>query len=687
MAGLVIVVVVAAGLGAMQTWPRIPWWAVIAAAALAAVVAGIGSLWQGWREHSATAAGTIRRSVRGARGAADDRLPTVAEVALHTLGVHHAVIDVPYVARGAKEHQVGEQLRAGRPVLLVGSSMVGKTRLAATVVKRLYPERPILIPEPPAGLANLDKADMIPRGHVIWLDDLDRFLGGGELTAGLIQRLASSNSVIATLRAKEWDRFQPTDQLRPPQWEVLSGFELATLDRDRDRPTEEDLERAIPDAEVRKRIAQIGIGEYVGAAQHIKDQLELGVQTNPLGFALVLAAVDWRRTGITRPVPAALLPRLAAARLSPRHRAELADSSTYADALRWATRELNPTVSLLQPGDGEYTVYDYALDRLADQGDMIPEDSWHLVIDSAANGGELMEIGFQALALYLKLQVPALLDIAERASRQASDAGDTRAMSNMGVVLQYRGRAAEAVAWTRKAVAAGNTDAIGNLGALLDHYGEVAEAELWLRRAAEAGDIKAMQNLAIHLKENGDLAGAEAWYRRRVEVGDAAAIAHLAVLLERRGEMAEAETWYRGAAEAGDTVAMNRLGLLLQRRGRLDEAETWWRQAAEAGEVQAMSNLGLLQHMRGHVPDAEAWSRKAADAGDAGAMNVLGAILLGQGEAAEAESWWRKAIEAGDTNAVTHLLGLIKAKREIGEDKLRKVTDVQWPLPGDATSQ
>jgi hypothetical protein len=115
----------------------------------------------------------------------------------------------------------------------------GKTirhRLAAKVVKQLYPERPILIPEPPAGLANLDKADMIPRGHVIWLDNLDRFLGGGELTAGLIQRLASSNSVIATLRAKEWDRFQPTDQLRPPQWDALTGFEMVTLDRDRDRP-------------------------------------------------------------------------------------------------------------------------------------------------------------------------------------------------------------------------------------------------------------------------------------------------------------------------------------------------------------------------------------------------------------------------------------------------------------------
>jgi TPR repeat protein len=100
-----------------------------------------------------------------------------------------------------------------------------------------------------------------------------------------------------------------------------------------------------------------------------------------------------------------------------------------------------------------------------------------------------------------------------------------------------------------------------------------------------------------------------------------------------------------------------------------------------------MTNLGLLRlHMRGEVPEAEAWSRKAADAGDAGAMNLLGAILLGRGEPAGAETWWRKAVQAGDTHAVSNLLGLIKAKGEAGEDKLRKVVEVQWHLPGEETS-
>ncbi|MBV8539653.1 MAG: hypothetical protein JO364_07390 [Pseudonocardiales bacterium] len=235
----------------------------------------------------------VRRSVRGGRGSAGDHLPTVAEVDLRTLRIHPAVIHMPYLHRTAKEQEVREQLHAGRPVLLIGSSMVGKTRLAAAVARDLYPNRPILIPDSTAALAGLDEADMLPCDHVIWLDDLDRYLSGDRLTAGLIERLTERNAVVATLRTREWDRIQPTDRLRPPEWDVLSVFEKVTLDRDRDRPSDEDLAQAVPDPEVRERINRVGIGEYVGAGQHIADQLALGAQSHPLGYALVHGAADW----------------------------------------------------------------------------------------------------------------------------------------------------------------------------------------------------------------------------------------------------------------------------------------------------------------------------------------------------------------------------------------------------------
>jgi tetratricopeptide (TPR) repeat protein len=512
---LVVLVVVAGGLVAAQKWPGAWWWVPVAAASLAAVVAGAGPLWQRRREQQAVAAAKVRRSVRGTRGRAGDRLPTAAEVDLRMLRIHTAVIDVPYLHRTAKEEEVREQLCAGQSVLLVGSSMVGKTRLAAAVVKDLYPHRPILIPDTATALAALDEADMLPGDHVIWLDDLDRYLSGDDLTAGLVMRLAERNAVVATLRAREWDRFQPTDWLRPPEWDVLSVFEKVTLDRDRDRPNEEDLMRAVPDVEIRDRINRVGIGEYVGAAQHIADQLSLGAQSHPLGFALVRGAVDWQQTGLTRPVPARLLPALAAAHLTPRQRTALMDDEKYADALAWATREINPTVALLEPGEGVFTVYDYALDQLSAAKDAPCATTWQLVIDNAESG-ELFAIGFQAWVTY------KLRDVAELSWRRAGDTGHIGAMTYLAVML--------------------------------DGHGDLDEADTWYRRAADTGDPTPMCNLGGWLRAQGNIDEAETWYRRAAEAGDTRAMSNLGVLFEKRGDLDEAETWYRRAAEAGDTA-------------------------------------------------------------------------------------------------------------------------------------
>ena len=611
LAVLLAALVVAAAVAAALKWPGVRWWVPVALAGLAAAVAGVTPLWLRWREQRAATASVVRRSVLATGGAAGDRLPTVGAVDLRTLGVHAAVEDIPYVPRPNKERDVREHLLAERPVLLVGSSMVGKTRLAAEVVQDLYSDRPIVIPDTATALADLDRADVVLRNHVIWLDDLDRFLTGGGVTGGLVQRLARDNIVVATLRAREWGRLQPTDQLRPPAWDVLTIFEMVTLDRDRDQPNAEDLATAVPDAEVRDRIGRIGIGEYVGAAQHIADRLSLGAQSHPLGYALVVGAVDWKRTGLTRPVPAGLLPSLASAHLTPRQRSALADSDTYTEALGWATQEINPTVSLLEPGDGVYMVYDYALDQLATTDEPIPADTWQLATD-AANHDELVAIGFQAEVTY------GLREHAEQAWLRAADGGHTEAMNNLGLLLKDRGDLDEAESWWRRAADGGHTDAMNNLGLLLKDRGDLDEAESWWSRAADNDDHNAMYNLGLLLKDRGDLNGAEFCFSRAGHSGSrhgghTSAMYNLGILLHDRGDLNEANTWYLKAAVEGHTEAMYNLGVLLKDRGDLNEAETWWRRAADGGHTDAMHNLGVLLERRGDKDEAESWYRRAAD--------------------------------------------------------------------------
>jgi TPR repeat protein len=592
----VVLLLVAGGLAAAQKWAGAWWWIPVSAAGLTAVVVGAGPLWQRWRTDQAAAAVKMRRSVRGTQGRAGDRLPTVAEANLRTLRVHPAVIDVPYLHRVAKEQEVRELLIAGRPVLLVGSSMVGKTRLAAAVVRELYPDWRLLIPDTTSALLALDEADMLPGNCVIWLDDLDQYLTGGGLTAGLIMRLAERNAVVATLRAREWDRLQPTDRLRAPEWDALSVFEKVTLDRERDRPSDEDLARAVPDAEVRDRIMRVGIGEYVGGGQHIAAQLEIGPQSHPLGYALLRGAVDWRQTGVMRPVPACLLPALAAARLTPRRRNALADDATYADALAWATREINPTVALLEPGDRVFTVYDFALDQLTAIDDAPPAATWQLVVDNA-EPRELVAIGYQAEVTY------GQHDVAEGAWRRAGEAGESSATFLLGALFQMRGDLTEAEIWYRRAAEAGDSGAMFLLGGLLQMRGNLTEAETWYWRSIEAGDSGVVSELEGLLQEVGDITGAEAWDRR-----DSIAMAALGAVFHQRGDLTEAETWYRRAAENGSSAGMIGLGALLLQGGNLTEAKTWYRRASEDGSSVAATRVALILEI-------EARRRQAAEHG------------------------------------------------------------------------
>src|SRR5262249_35638213 len=153
------------------------------------------------------------------------------------------------------------------------------------------------------------------------------------------------------------------------------------------------LENVVSDARVREQVRRVGLGEYVGAAERIGEALRLGPSVNPVGYALVLGAADWRRTGMTRPVPASLLPVLAQPHCRPRGFGALSDPAKYATALAWATREINPTVSLLQPSNADtFAVFDYALDLISGQAAPIGDTSWQVVIE-AATPSELISIG------------------------------------------------------------------------------------------------------------------------------------------------------------------------------------------------------------------------------------------------------------------------------------------------------
>ena len=114
-------VIIAAGAVAVAKWPHAWWWLiVVTAAAAAATAAAPGVL------AAVSTAASGGREVARTIGADGGRLPAAADAGLEAR-VHPTVLAVPYIRRDPEEVICGH-LRQGRPVLLVGSSMVGKTR-------------------------------------------------------------------------------------------------------------------------------------------------------------------------------------------------------------------------------------------------------------------------------------------------------------------------------------------------------------------------------------------------------------------------------------------------------------------------------------------------------------------------------------------------------------------------------
>ena len=333
---VVLAVAVAAGVAVIVAWPHAWLWVVVTggvAAGAPALLSGLASV----QQRRAETAKTVRRVLQGTTGAAGDILPPAAEAQLNAR-VHRAVLPIPYVRRDA-EDEAQRHLESGRPVLLVGSSMVGKTRMAITLISGMFAGRRVAVPDSKDALAALDAADVALRDSVIFLDDIDRLIGAGGITDGSLRRLsAAGNTIVGTIRTAEYDRFQPTSELRRPEWDVLSVFERVFVNRTLSEAEELRLTSAVSDRQVREQIVQMGLGEYVGAAEHIEEALKLGPSVSPVGYALVLGVADWQRAGMSAPVPAPVLPMLATPHLAARDRVDLSDQRAYEKALQWARR-------------------------------------------------------------------------------------------------------------------------------------------------------------------------------------------------------------------------------------------------------------------------------------------------------------------------------------------------------------
>ncbi|MFG2043857.1 tetratricopeptide repeat protein [Dactylosporangium sp. NPDC048998] len=517
------------------------WWLISGAAAVAALVSAAGHRYSGLGASLVVAvvgaiAGVVadRGRTRLASGAAGAGLgttvPAIARVDRLTdpirMGVHRAeALDStpdrvpPFVPRD-RLPQVEAALREGGFLLVTGDSTAGKTRLVFEAMRRTLPGHVCVDPRGPDGLAAAVTAARRHRPSVLWLDDLERYLGQGGLTQTVVGDLLDVPGdvvILATIRAHERDALSHRYDAERPTTErpmARAGREVLAAVTHEVRLerlwSHDELTRA---GEFRHdpRIARAldgahrhGVAERLAAGPRLLDALHDAWAVGPRtrAAALVTAAVDVRRTGYHRPFP---LDRLRA--LHEHYLLELGGPALrpgpWQAALDWATQPLYGTSSLLEPASGAgYLAFDYLVDAAARDPDArpVPEYTWLAVMDHA-EPRDLVEVVWQA-------SYAGLPDLAVPAFDKALAARAYDAAAAIAYCLGEAGREDEAVARFEAVLAAAREDASADPLRLLQMRLDLAW-QLGEKVAGQGQPERALQLLRDAAREAETLLGSD----------------------------------------------------------------------------------------------------------------------------------------------------------------------------------
>lgn len=301
-------------------------------AAVSGVAAGRASKWIDRQR-------TLRRELPDRIAVQDrtGRLPRVGDVTNPiVLGVHPAeprsensqgtLADVTsYIPRDI-DKALREAIHREPLIVVVGESTAGKSRAAFEAIRAECPDHLLAVPSGRESLPAVAAQVTHSRRCVLWLDDLERFMGPGGLTLAMVASVTTSTrghtTIVATLRTPEYERFtsraeDSLDDQGRAFWrasrDILRGACIIPLDR---LWSQEELKLAASYAEKDPRIAlalkhakTFGVAESLAAGPELLSDWRnaWAPGTHARGAALVAAAVDCRRAGLSDPVPHDLL--------------------------------------------------------------------------------------------------------------------------------------------------------------------------------------------------------------------------------------------------------------------------------------------------------------------------------------------------------------------------------------------
>lgn len=376
----------------------------------------------------------------------------------------------------------------GGVVLLIGDSTSGKTRCAYEAMTSVLPDHLLVVPphinDLPDAVTECVRAGRSGTPNVLWLNDLEQYLGPHSLTLNDLRALRRARTVVlATMRSRIRVSLPSHELVRlAEEFEVRRLWSTPEIERAREQL------RARPDKRLRLALEQaenFGVAETLATGPHLWQELRSAsvVNGNPRGAALVWAAIDLTLAGLGDPHPVELLQALHERYLPGRNK-QLIGPEPLDAALSWATSPRDAVTRLLIPEGEGLRPFDYLLDaHLRDRGpspDLLPNCIWEIALERGTEKHQRFSV---ALAAHANDR----MDISLRALQPLADADDVDTFRTLGLLYERSDRA-EAIRWLQRAIDADDVLSLRLMGNLHFRTRDRETAHDWYARAAEAGD-------------------------------------------------------------------------------------------------------------------------------------------------------------------------------------------------------
>ena len=333
----------------------------------------------------------------------------IGEADLKSLRIHRSDRNInDYVRRDAHD-KLHALLKDRTPVLVEGPSMAGKTRLVVQVLREEWPDARVLFPKSEDDVEKLLKNWRRPvRGAIIFLDELERFLGKQEFTLGVLNTWTDDScTVVATTTRMNYTRWRTDLDSKFPGWEIVNKFHTLPLEAKLSN-TELEAVRNTSYAKHLASIEQLGLGRVLGRAEDIRRRFTSALASHQGRAGLVKAAVDWSRVGLGSASKEALLT------LAKAYDDDLWEDPDWESEWSWVIGKTTDAPLVLQTGKDSWE----ALDLIAEEAD------WPLTKTTLRTMATCPHTAFQAAILLFQMLSKSLLTgdtVAENLVQEAAD--------------------------------------------------------------------------------------------------------------------------------------------------------------------------------------------------------------------------------------------------------------------------